>query len=183
MSQQSQLQQLLLLPNEAQNYLENLSAQNQKLSYQCEGQSILINDIAKSLPDIEDMTKKIEDVDFLLNDVLTGLKDAQAVLFELQQHPMPDSYAAGGILSSFLKNIIQLINDVILDSIEDEATDVSILDVMNIEEHILKIIGDLTDKNLFIESDQESHDRALFMKNHTEKILNFLEQTETPAAK
>lgn len=168
------LQQLLILPTEAQNRLERDSSINQKLSYQCEGQSIIIQDISDSIPDNEAIVKKISDVDSQIAEVDHSLNEALSVLNDLLQQPKSDSNAGGTILSTILLSTIKSINEIMNNAIQKSRPFVSIFDVMNIEQQIFTITGDLSERGLLLESEEELQNRTSSVKLHTNKLLRFL---------
>lgn len=177
------IQQLLTLPTEAQNRLEQDSSINQKLSYQCEGQSIIINDLSISIPDSERIAKQISDVDLQISEVNQSLDEALSVLSDLLQQPKTDSSAGGTILSSILLNTIKSINNISYNAIQKSRPYVSIFDIMNIEQQIFTIIGDLSDRGILDESEEESQNRTEFIKSHTDKLLNFISSLNLPTDK
>lgn len=177
------IQQLLTLPTEAQNRLEQDSSINQKLSYQCEGQSIIINDLSISIPDSERIAKQISDVDLQISEVNQSLDEALSVLSDLLQQPKTDSSAGGTILSSILLNTIKSINNISYNAIQKSRPYASIFDIMNIEQQIFTIIGDLSDRGILDESEEESQNRTEFIKSHTDKLLNYISSLNLPTDK
>lgn len=177
------LQQLLILPTEAQNRLEHDSLINQKLSYQCEGQSIIIQDLSSSVPDIETISEKISEVDSQIEETDQSLNEALSVLHELLQQPKSDVNAAGTILSTVLLNTIKSINEISYNAIQESRHFVSIFDLMNIEQQIFSIIGDLSERGLLNESNDEFQNRTNSIKIHTDKLLNFLKDISLAAKK
>lgn len=177
------IQQLLTLPTEAQNRLEQDSSINQKLSFQCEGQSIIINDLSISIPDSERIAKQISDVDLQISEVNQSLDEALSVLSDLLQQQKTDSSAGGTILSSILLNTIKSINNISYNAIQKSRPYASIFDIMNIEQQIFTIMGDLSDRGILDESEEESQNRTEFIKSHTDKLLNYISSLNLPTDK
>ena len=146
------LQQLLTLPTEAQNRLEFDSLINQKLSYQCEGQSILIQDLTLSIPDNENMVQKISEIDSQIEEIDRSLCEFLSILADLLQQPKTEPKIAGTILSTILLNTIKSIDEISYNAIEKSKPFVSIFDLMNIEQQLFSIIGDLSKRGLLPES-------------------------------
>ncbi|OHT01716.1 hypothetical protein TRFO_31378 [Tritrichomonas foetus] len=168
------LKNLLLLPTEAQNRLEKASETNQQLSYCVENQTLIYQDLLQSSPDIEELEKNIDEVNKEIQNVSENLADAQGALLDILQHPKNGQNTVGPILEAILKNTMKSLQVVSLHAISNKRTFVQILDVMNIERQIFQIVGDLAERGLLKETDKEADERSEFIKQHTNKLFQFL---------
>ena len=118
-----------------------------------------------------------------ISEVNQSLDEALSVLSDLLQQPKTDSSAGGTILSSILLNTIKSINNISYNAIQKSRPYASIFDIMNIEQQIFTIMGDLSDRGILDESEEESQNRTEFIKSHTDKLLNYISSLNLPTDK
>lgn len=170
------MQELMLLPQEAQIRLERVAAENQKLVATCEAQGVILSEIAESLPDPEELVKKIDEINEEIKATDEALTNAQTALLNLltKTEEEPQGAPAGGILRAILKQTMKSLQEGCLNFAKQGNPSVSLIFLIDIESQIHKLIEDLAARGMFPESDEDAQERVLATQAHTLKIIEFL---------
>lgn len=166
----------MLLPQEAQVRLEKVAAQNQNLSATCEAQAVILSEIAESLPDPEELAKKIQEADEEIKVTEEALANAQTALLNLltKKEDEPQQAPAGDVLRVVIKHTMESLQKACMTSAKQGSPSVSLISLIDVESQIQKIIDDLSGRGMFPESDEAAEQRVMATQLHTLKIIEFL---------
>lgn len=175
--------QIMVLPTAAQKRYQIAAEVNQKTQAYADAQSVIIGDIADSLPSIEDTSKAIQQINEEIKSVDIDLAQAQEALRDILQDDQANSTEeVGSILSAILLNTQKILTQICAQSLKQSSPFVSILSLMDIETELIKISEDLSTRGLYPEPPEEAEKRINETKLHTMKIIQFLKEVKAQSA-
>lgn len=171
------IQKLMLLPSVSRQRFQEASDNNQALSLIAEGQNTLIDDIANSIPEIDEMMTKISNVDQEIANVDLMLLKSNSALQELLSNDQNKSkdLLPGPILSSVLLNIQQSLLKIASESASKGQINCNLLNIIDVEDQISKFIEGMVERNLYPETNEEFNSRNDRTSLHNHKIVQFLQ--------
>lgn len=171
------IQKLMILPTLSRQRFQKASDDNQALSLVAESQNQVIEELANSIPEIDDMTAKIADVEKEIANVDLMLLKSNRALHELLATDQSKSkdLLPGPILSSVLLNIQQSLLKIASESASKGQISCNLLNVIDIEDQISKFIEGMVERNLYPETDEDFNSRNDRTALHNRKIVQFLQ--------
>lgn len=173
----SNMSELTLVALEAEKKFRAAASANEDLARMCQAQGVIISDIADSFPDAAEMVNQMSEMDKELELINSQIQSAQEFLMELLTTPQAKSDGAkpGIVLKSVIENTIQLIQQDCQIAAQNGSTHVSLLQILNIEDQINKLIQDMEERDMYPETESQLQQRNNRMKVHNEKIVEFLQ--------
>lgn len=169
---------LFLAQSAADNYKTN-ELKNQRLSSIAECQNDFLEEITFSMPEIDSLIKKIDEVDQDLENANLMLIKSQNALHELLlTKPQSSQADPGAILSSILSSIENTILSISLEAVSNEQTDTSLLNIVDLENQVSKMIEQLVEREMFPETEQELHNRITSVSQHNKRLVVFLQEIQ-----
>lgn len=174
---ESAVQKLLLLPTISRERFQNASDKNQALSQVADSQNQLIDDLATSIPEIDDMMTKISNVDKEIANVELMLLKSNRALQEILTTGQKQSkdVLPGPLLSSVLLNVQQSLLKVASESAAKGHVSCNLLNIIDIEDQISKFIDGMIERNLYPETEEDFESRNDRTSLHNQKIVQFLQ--------
>lgn len=169
-------QGLLKLPQQAHLRYTETMKENDSLVHALQAQEVILDDITNSIVDVNKTSQEISSLDKELEEVEIQLNEAQDVLLELMTRSKKSDFDPGDFLKSFMSQIYDALSETCLKAIDSNQLDVSLIDMVNIEELIMKTIDTLSSHNLYPENPDDLEKRMQQSKAHAEKIIGFLKQ-------
>lgn len=171
------IQKLMLLPTLSRQRFQKASDDNQALSLIAESQNQVIDDIANSIPEIDDTMTKISNIDKEIANVDLMLLKSNRALQELlaTEQSKTKDLLPGPILSSVLLNIQQSLLKIASETASKGQINCNLLNIIDIEDQVSKFIEGMVERNLYPETDEDFNSRNDRMSLHNRKIVQFLQ--------
>jgi hypothetical protein len=146
---------------------------NRHLCLVCEAQTSLLNDLSDAAVSVDRLQLEIASTDSDLTQVSATLSDSRALLKRLLC-PRATQSRAGPALRLFLANTEKAIGNLVSSSLARGSDSVGVDGLLDIEEHIARLILSLKKAHLFPESDSDTFERTEAMEQHNERLARFL---------
>jgi hypothetical protein len=155
-----------------------------QLSQQLSAQKIILDDLSESLPNIQNLTTSIAATDQILAPLNRMLDQSTSFLVNaLAPSANSNTSSEAEVTIKFLLTMLQTtLSDICLAVLGNGETQVSVLQLIDLEEEIRKIVEDLRHKNMFPEAADESQARMAEMQAHMDRVLAFLEEISGESA-
>jgi predicted O-linked N-acetylglucosamine transferase (SPINDLY family) len=170
-------QRLILLAVEAQKRFERVSDENRQLKLQLDSQKIVISDLSQSLGDTEKIEKDLQAINEQLATVEQRLSDASTLLLDQLSDSVRQAGPAnvGEVLKLLITQIALRVTELANEGISKGSMALSVLQIVEFEDNIRKIIEDLREKKMYPESPEEEELRVVAVQKHTAGLLKFLQ--------
>ena len=167
---------LMLLPTEAKNRFQKVADLNHQLDQVAKAQNTIIEDLSLSIPELDDIQKNLNAADEDLKELNEQLTQTQGLLLELlsSSSSSTSKKGPGDILKVLLSNFQATLSTICTQHVEKGQTEVSLLGLMDLEDQIVKIIDDMSNRGLYPESETEAQQRVQKTQQHTLKVIQFL---------
>jgi hypothetical protein len=169
---------LLLLPLEAQKRFDRLANEQRLMKLEIDAQKLVITDLTRSLGDVEEIEKAIQETNGQLTAVDERLAQTSALL--LEQLTESTNQSGDNTAKEFLKLVISKVqssvNGLALEGVSQGTIAVSVLSVVALEDQIRKIIEDLQQKDMYPESAEDAEARVTETHQHMTAVMQFLQQ-------
>ena len=171
--------------SQSENRFREATVENENLILLGQAQGDIIADLADSIVNLDEVTEKIAQVEKDIASIDVKLSGSQELLLEMLTSPDESAREAkpGRVLQSILSNTIEVMNGYCKNAVENGQISVSLLQVLDIEDQISKLICDMEDRNLYPESEQQLQQRHQRIEAHNQKIVGFLELIKSAAQK
>ena len=168
---------LLTLATTAKDEFVEVEEVNANIKQLIEGQNVLINDYAESMPDIDQTEKAAADLDTELQQVEEQLSQSQDLLLQLlQSKPQEEnSKQADNLLKAILTNFTAKFTELTKSAVSKGQASVTVFQLIEIEEEITKLIENLEKNGMYPESPEENEKRSKKAEEHTVKLAEFLQ--------
>ena len=172
---------LMLLPTEAKNRFQKVADLNHQLDQVAKAQNTIIEDLSLSIPELDDIQKNLNAADEDLKELNEQLTQTQGLLLELLSSPSSSTSkkGPGDILKVLLSNFQATLSTICTQHVEKGQTEVSLLGLMDLEDQIVKIIDDMSNRGLYPESETEAQQRVQKTQQHTLKVIQFLKDLKS----
>ena len=172
---------LMLLPTEAKNRFQKVADLNHQLDQVAKAQNTIIEDLSLSIPELDDIQKNLNAADEDLKELNEQLTQTQGLLLELlsSSSSSTSKKGPGDILKVLLSNFQATLSTICTQHVEKGQTEVSLLGLMDLEDQIVKIIDDMSNRGLYPESETEAQQRVQKTQQHTLKVIQFLKDLKS----
>nr|AGM32120.1 hypothetical protein [Coptotermes formosanus] len=170
---------LLQLPTVAQERYQAALTKNQRLKGIIEAQKVIIDDLARSLPNFKEGRTEIEKQEASINEVNESINQSQEILLSLVNANSRDLPSASDLLKELFTTIRKAAIDIAIQESKKGSAAVAITDILSLEDQISNLVDSLEKSGMYPET-KESHDKRLqSVHSHTSKIINFLKQIKS----
>lgn len=170
-------EEILALGLEAEKKFRQAASTNEDLAAICQAQGVIIEEIANSLPDATQIAERMNEMNKEMELIDSQIRNGQAFLLELLTSPenKTDNVKPGNVLKSVIENTIDLIFEYCHMSAKNGEMSVSLLQILDIEDQITKLIHEMEERNMYPETEAQIQMRNNRTKSHNEKIVGFLQ--------
>jgi hypothetical protein len=168
------LQRLMALAAASRESFQAASDVGRQMRHVDNAQKLIIDEIASSIPDFEDIRKKLSAADEEIASLGSQLSQVQTALIAQLNSSSSGQKGPEDILRALLTTFQSLLLSLSKESAQKGLTTVSILSIIQLEDQINSTIDDLTERGLYFEADSETQARLDRREEHARQMVAFL---------
>jgi hypothetical protein len=173
------LKGLLQLASQTRDQYQEAAGVHQTLSQLDAAQKILINSLAETIPDYDEIQKKLEEADSEIASLDARLSQTQDKLLEALTAQPSQQVGPSDILKNILVNFQSILLKISKDYAGRGQTGVPVLAILQFADQIAKTIDDMTRRGLYPEEPDEEQARIQKRQQHASKMIALLEAMKT----
>jgi hypothetical protein len=155
----------------SENRLEKAIDVHNSLASVGQAESSIMDDLTASLGGLKELGEKLAEANGELSAIGKKTNQAHTFLSELLTPPesSPD-LSPGPVLKSVFETTQELIAGYLNAAVSRERTNVSVIDILNIEEQLLALMEEMDNRNLYPESEESENARSVLLSQHNERL-------------
>jgi septal ring factor EnvC (AmiA/AmiB activator) len=146
---------------------------NNSLRSMHDAQASVAEELGMSLPNIEDLEGKLNEAEATIQHVNARIRQSEDLLAKLLSAEVDIPVKPGPILVSVLENTQSLMLDHLRSAVSQGKLEISVLDILNIEEQLLVLIEEMEKRDAYPESSTDREARLLVLSEHNSRITQF----------
>lgn len=181
MQSTEELDKIMTVLNESRDRFDKSTQENQHLSEIAEAQRVFFEDLTGSMIDVEDIAKRNAKADAELAAINLQTEQAQEILLELLTDPaIIKKTDVGEVLKTVISTTLSEVFQVAAKAASKGKAGIPIFDLIGIEKQVNELIQEMTDRDLYPETETASKERLNRSAAHIARLEQFLNQYMQP---